>query len=167
MRTAWAPYRELAWAGLRSRAAYRLALVAGMTTNSVFGLLRASLLLYAVGAAGGTVAGYGRDDMAAYVWLGQALLAVIALQRKALRQASRETTQGWREAVTSASHAAAFAEPSRSANSFAICFRIACNAVCGTSPRKFRPFPSDVKPIAPPPSVSDNWHVLPLAPTTK
>jgi len=79
VRTAWAPYRELAWAGLRSRAAYRLALVAGMTTNSVFGLLRASLLLYAVGAAGGTVAGYGRDDMAAYVWLGQALLGVIAL----------------------------------------------------------------------------------------
>lgn len=74
-----APYRALAWAGLRSRAAYRLALLAGVTTNSVFGLLRASLLLYAVGAAGGSVAGYGRDDMAAYVWLGQALLGVIAL----------------------------------------------------------------------------------------
>lgn len=73
------PYAVLLRAGLRSRAAYRLALVAGITTNSIFGLLRASLLLYAVGAAGGTVAGYGRDAMAAYVWIGQALLGVISL----------------------------------------------------------------------------------------
>lgn len=45
-----------------------------------------------------------------YVWVWLALLlAVIALQRKALRQIARETTQGWREAVASAPNAAAFA----------------------------------------------------------
>lgn len=43
-----------------------------------------------------------------WVWL-PLLLAMIALQRNALRQASRETAQGWREAVASAPHAAAFA----------------------------------------------------------
>lgn len=43
-----------------------------------------------------------------WVWLAL-LLAVIALQRKALRQMSKETTQGWREAVASAPHAATFA----------------------------------------------------------
>ncbi len=44
----------------------------------------------------------------ASVWLA-VLLAVIALQRMALRQATHETTRGWREAVASAPHAAAFA----------------------------------------------------------
>lgn len=44
----------------------------------------------------------------AWVWL-VLLLAVVALQRKALRQAARETGQGWREAVASAPPAAAFA----------------------------------------------------------
>ena len=43
-----------------------------------------------------------------WVWLAM-LLVVIVLQRKALRQMSKETTQGWREAVASAPHAAAFA----------------------------------------------------------
>ncbi len=45
-----------------------------------------------------------------YAWVWLALLfAMIALQRKALRQMARETTHGWREAVASAPHAAAFA----------------------------------------------------------
>ncbi len=43
-----------------------------------------------------------------WVWLAL-LLAVIALKRNALRQMARATTHGWREAVTSAPHAAAFA----------------------------------------------------------
>ena len=43
-----------------------------------------------------------------WVWLAL-LLAVIALQRNALRQAVHETTCGWREAVASAPRAAAFA----------------------------------------------------------
>ena len=43
-----------------------------------------------------------------WVWL-PLLLMVIALQRKALRQMAREATQGWRDAVASAPHAAAFA----------------------------------------------------------
>lgn len=45
-----------------------------------------------------------------YVWVWLALLlAAIALQRKTLRIAAREIACGWREAVASAPHAAAFA----------------------------------------------------------
>lgn len=45
-----------------------------------------------------------------YVWVWLAvLLALIAMQRKALRQMARETTHGWRQAVASAPHAATFA----------------------------------------------------------
>ncbi len=45
-----------------------------------------------------------------YVWVCLALLlAVVALQRKALQQSIRAATHGWREAVASAPHAAAFA----------------------------------------------------------
>ena len=43
-----------------------------------------------------------------WVWLAL-LLAVIALQRTALRQSIHEAARGWREAVDSAPHAAAFA----------------------------------------------------------
>ncbi len=79
MRAVTSPYPVLVAAGIRTRSAYRLALVAGIVTNAMFGLIRSSILLYAVGAAGGAVAGYGQSAMAAYVWLGQALLGVITL----------------------------------------------------------------------------------------
>lgn len=79
MRLSTSPYPVLVRAGVRSRATYRLALAAGVATNSVFGLIRSAILLYAVGAAGGAIAGYDARGMAAYVWLGQGLLGVINL----------------------------------------------------------------------------------------
>lgn len=70
----------LSWSGFRRYATYRQATIAGAFTNVVFGFLRCYVLL-AVAAAvpGGQAAGYGREQLATYVWLGQGLLSVVAL----------------------------------------------------------------------------------------
>ena len=72
-------YLELAGASFRRYSTYRLAAVAGVFTQSVFGFIRVSVLFAAIGAAGGTLAGYDDQQAATYVWLGQALLAAVAL----------------------------------------------------------------------------------------
>nr|WP_209068285.1 ABC-2 family transporter protein [Arthrobacter pigmenti] len=63
----------------RRHSTYRLAAFAGAFTNSVFGLIRASLLLSAIATAGGSIGGYSPVEAATYVWLGQALLGPIGL----------------------------------------------------------------------------------------
>ena len=72
-------YLELARASFRRYSTYRLAAVAGIFTQSVFGFIRVSVLFAAIGAAGGTLAGYNDQQAATYVWLGQAMLAAVAL----------------------------------------------------------------------------------------
>jgi ABC-2 type transport system permease protein len=64
-------------ASFRQYSTYRVATVAGVFTNSVFGLIRASILLAAITTAGGELRGYDALQAATYVWLGQALLAPI------------------------------------------------------------------------------------------
>jgi hypothetical protein len=71
-------YWELAVTGYRRKAAYRGATFAGAFTNSVFGLIRGSVLL-ALMHARGTVGGYDAADALAYVWLGQGMIAVVEL----------------------------------------------------------------------------------------
>jgi ABC-2 type transport system permease protein len=66
-------------AGFRRYSAYRLSVAAGAFTNSVFGLLRASIVVAAVGAAGGTLAGYDEHSVVAYAWITQALIAPVAV----------------------------------------------------------------------------------------
>ena len=72
------PYPQLVRAGFRRYATYRQAALAGLTTNTVFGLLRASVLV-AVLAQRGPVAGYDIATAVTYVWLGQGLLNVVNL----------------------------------------------------------------------------------------
>jgi ABC-2 type transport system permease protein len=72
-------YLVLAAAEFRRYSTYRLAILAGITTQSVFGLIRVSVLFAAISSAGGTLAGYDRQLASTYVWLGQALLAPVAL----------------------------------------------------------------------------------------
>jgi ABC-2 type transport system permease protein len=64
--------------GFRRWSAYRLAAAAGAFTNSVFGLIRAAVTGAAVGAAGGTLAGYDQNSAATYVWIVQALIAPLS-----------------------------------------------------------------------------------------
>ena len=72
-------YLQLGRASFRRYSTYRLAIVAGVFTQSVFGFIRVSVLFAAIAAAGGTLAGYDEQQAATYVWLGQALLAGVAL----------------------------------------------------------------------------------------
>ncbi|MDN5766207.1 MAG: ABC-2 family transporter protein [Humibacillus sp.] len=66
-------------AGFRRHSTYRLALLAGMATNSVFGVIRASILLAALASAGTDIAGYDAPTAVAFVWWGQALLGTVNL----------------------------------------------------------------------------------------
>ncbi len=72
-------YLELARASFRRYSTYRMAIVAGVVTQSVFGFIRVSVLFAAIAAAGGVLAGYDDRQAATYVWLGQAMLAAVAL----------------------------------------------------------------------------------------
>lgn len=71
-------YLALARAGYRRWSSYRAATLAGVFTNTVFGFVRAGILVAAIDAAG-SIAGYDRSAALTYVWLGQGLIAVIAV----------------------------------------------------------------------------------------
>jgi ABC-2 type transport system permease protein len=71
-------YAALAAAGFRRYATYRQATLAAISTNSVFGFLRCSVLL-AVTASAGSVAGYDSRRLATYVWLGQGLIGTVQI----------------------------------------------------------------------------------------
>jgi ABC-2 type transport system permease protein len=63
--------------GFRRWAAYRGAMAAGAFTNTVFGLIRAYITVGAIGAAGGTLAGYDAKAGITYAFLAQALIAPV------------------------------------------------------------------------------------------
>lgn len=71
---------ELARSEFRRYSSYRAATASGVFTNTVFGFLRAAVLIAALDAsASGTIAGYDRRDALTYTWLTQALLMTIAI----------------------------------------------------------------------------------------
>lgn len=72
-------YWLLARAGFRRQATYRMALAAGIFTNSVFGVVRASILVGAVAGAGAAVAGYDALAVSSYAWWGQVLLGSVSM----------------------------------------------------------------------------------------
>jgi ABC-2 type transport system permease protein len=72
-------YLALARAGFRRYATYRIATLAGASTNITFGFLRCSALLAVAAASGGSVAGYDGPRLATFVWASQGALAVIAI----------------------------------------------------------------------------------------
>jgi ABC-2 type transport system permease protein len=71
-------YVELARAGWRRYATYRLATVAGVFTNTIFGFLRVAVLIAALGTVG-QIAGWDTADAVTYTWIGQGLIAVVAI----------------------------------------------------------------------------------------
>jgi len=73
-------FGALARSGFRRYATYRQATIAGAFTNTVFGFLRCYVLLaVAASASAGQPAGYDREQLATFVWVGQGLLTVVAL----------------------------------------------------------------------------------------
>ncbi|WP_309230982.1 ABC-2 family transporter protein [Nocardia sp. SYP-A9097] len=77
MRAEVGVYWQLVKAGFRRQSHYRLALVAGLITNVVFGFVRAAVLTAAVHANHG-FGGYDAGTIGAYIWLSQGLLGAIA-----------------------------------------------------------------------------------------
>lgn len=73
----WRAYWLILLAGFRRQSKYRLALLAGLLANTVFGLIRASILGAALFAAGGRLAGYTYAELMTFVWLGQGLLGSV------------------------------------------------------------------------------------------
>jgi ABC-2 type transport system permease protein len=65
--------------GVRRWSTYRLAAAAGAFTNTVFGLIKAAIVVAAVRSAGGSVGGYDAAAAATYVWVGQALIGPMSL----------------------------------------------------------------------------------------
>ena len=63
--------------GFRRWATYRGAMAAGAFTNTIFGLIRAYITVGAIGAAGGTLAGYDAKAGITYAFLAQALIAPV------------------------------------------------------------------------------------------
>jgi ABC-2 type transport system permease protein len=72
------PYPHLVRAGFRRHSIYLAASLAGLFTNTVFGLLRVAVLLAVVGQTG-RAAGYDAADIGTFVWLGQGLLGVVTI----------------------------------------------------------------------------------------
>lgn len=70
------PYLRLVAAGFRRWSTYRQAALAGVVTNCVFGFLRCAVLL-TVFATGARVGGYDPAQIVTFVWVGQAMLAVV------------------------------------------------------------------------------------------
>ncbi len=74
-------YVEVARSSFRRYLAYRGATLAGLFTNSIFGVLLASvyIALYQDRESGATVAGFSLPDLLTFVWISQSLIAVVSL----------------------------------------------------------------------------------------
>jgi ABC-2 type transport system permease protein len=72
---AWALMR----AGFLRYSTYRQATAAGAFTNTVFGVIKISVLLAAARSAGGTVAGYDAAALSTYTWVSQGLIAAVMM----------------------------------------------------------------------------------------
>ena len=79
---------RFAWLGARRHASYRAATAAGAFTNSVFGLVRAYVLLD-VWQQRPDLGGYSAAAATTFVFLGQALIATMALFAHGLELPSR------------------------------------------------------------------------------
>ena len=53
--------------------------MAGVFVNTVFGVIKLSILLAVADSAGGTVAGYDRVGLSTYAWMSQGLIAVVVI----------------------------------------------------------------------------------------
>ena len=69
----------LAGAGFRRYSSYRQATVAGAFTNTVFGIIKLSVLIAVARQAGGTVAGYDAAALSTYTWASQGLISAVWL----------------------------------------------------------------------------------------
>ena len=73
-------YLEIARLALRQNVAYRAATLAGLFTNSVFGVILSSVMIGFYGSLeGGSVRGWSESDSVTLIWINQALIMVMYL----------------------------------------------------------------------------------------
>ena len=72
-------YLAFAVAGFRRHSTYRQATVAACLTNSVFGFLRAAVMLAVLAAGGSVIAGYDAPKLMTFVWAGQGLIGTVLI----------------------------------------------------------------------------------------
>jgi len=72
-------YLAFAVAGFRRHSTYRQATVAACVTNSVFGFLRAAVMLAVLAAGGSVIAGYDAPKLMTFVWVGQGLIGTVLI----------------------------------------------------------------------------------------
>ena len=72
-------YLAVAAAGFRRHSTYRQATVAACVTNSIFGFLRAAVMLAVLAAGGSVVAGYDAPKLMTFVWAGQGLIGTVLI----------------------------------------------------------------------------------------
>jgi len=71
-------YLEAARRSFQRHLAYRSATLSGLFTNSVFGVLLASVFIALYRSrGGGSVAGFNQAEALTYIWIGQAMIMVI------------------------------------------------------------------------------------------
>ncbi|MGJ6981507.1 ABC transporter permease [Aestuariimicrobium soli] len=85
---------ELVLGGFRRWARYRVATLTALVANTVFGLIRASLVTGTVRAAGGEVNGYTAAAATTYVWVTQAMLGPIELWGQFPREVGQRIKSG-------------------------------------------------------------------------
>ena len=73
------PAVAFAEAGFRRWATYRAAAAAGVFVNTVFGVIKLSILLAVARSAGGSVAGYDPTALSTYAWVSQAMIAFVMI----------------------------------------------------------------------------------------
>ena len=73
-------YLEVARRAFQRQLTYRIATLAGLFTNAVFGVFFSSVYIaFYAGAGGRPVAGFTLPEMLAYVWIGQGLIMLVYL----------------------------------------------------------------------------------------
>jgi viologen exporter family transport system permease protein len=72
-------YLAFAVAGFRRHSTYRQATVAACVTNSVFGFLRAAVMLAVLAGGGSVIAGYDAPKLMTFVWAGQGLIGTVLI----------------------------------------------------------------------------------------
>jgi ABC-2 type transport system permease protein len=72
-------FLALARAGFRRSSSYRAATLAGIFTNTMFGFFGVAILVAALEAGGGEIAGYTRTDAITYTWMTQAMIGTLAI----------------------------------------------------------------------------------------
>lgn len=70
---------EIARRSFQRTSSYRVATAAGVFTNTVFGYLRAAVLVVVATAAGGTVRGYDATDLVTFAFVSQGFIAVVGM----------------------------------------------------------------------------------------